>query len=93
MLIGPKIKSPPSGTIQKLRNALILIDKRGNFLNIELFEKSSFFPSLPPGDAYPPLGDSHTLLSATEKAKPQPGLTPDWGFLVALSLLPLRSKR
>jgi hypothetical protein len=32
---------------------------------------------------------SSTVLAVTEKEKPQPGLTPDWGFLVTLSLLPL----
>jgi hypothetical protein len=33
---------------------------------------------------------SSTVLAVTEKEKPQPGLTPDWGFLVTLSLLPLK---
>jgi len=32
---------------------------------------------------------SSTVLAVTEKEKPQPGLTPDWGFLVTLPLLPL----
>ena len=36
---------------------------------------------------------SSTELAVTEKEKPQPGLTPDWGFLVTLSLLPPRGKR
>jgi hypothetical protein len=36
---------------------------------------------------------SSTVLAVTEKEKPQPGLTPDWGFLVTLSLLPPRGKR
>jgi len=32
---------------------------------------------------------SSTVPAVTENEKPQPGLTPDWGFLVTLSLLPL----
>jgi hypothetical protein len=59
---------------------LIQIDKRGTLRNIELFEESSFFHSLPPDRAYEPIVDCRTVLSATENEKPQPGLTPDWGF-------------
>ena len=33
-------------------------------------------PRFRPGNAYSPIGDSRTVLSAAEKAKPQPGLTP-----------------
>jgi len=46
-------------------------------------------PSLHPDRATNQLVIRSTVLSATEKEKPRPGLTPDWGFLVTLSLLPL----
>ena len=68
---------------------MIFNDKRGSLRNIELFEKSSFFRSLPLAARTHRLVESSTVLSATEKEKPQPGLTPDRGFLITLSLLPL----
>jgi len=66
---------------------LILIDKQGNLRDIELLGNSSFFRSLPPGKAYSPMDEKGTVCEKT--TKPQPGLTPDWGFLVTLSFLPL----
>jgi len=57
---------PPAGTTQTQRNALILIDKQGNLRDIELLEKSSFFRSLPPGNAYSPM-DEQTVLSARKQ--------------------------
>ena len=61
-----QIQIPPTGTIQNQRTALILIEKRGNLCDIELFEKPSFFCSLPPGRGYSPI-DEQTVLSARKK--------------------------
>jgi hypothetical protein len=60
MLIRPKFKSPLRALSKKQTNALILMDKRGNLRDIELFEKSSFFRSLLPGRAYSPIDEQRS---------------------------------